>query len=413
MGEIHQRSKIFYGWWIVLSAAVIQFVGVGIGIFTFSVFLKPLAQEFDWSRGEISWGLSLLSITQIFMQPMYGRWIDRYHPRWVIISASLLTGALFISLGYLTSLLWHFLLLYLLIGFGVAGLTGAPPASIVTRWFRKRRGLALGLSLLGPGFGGMIMVPLAYYFISVFGFRISYILLGFIVWALILPIAIFLLKRDPKDLDLAPDGENPGHEPILSHNKKASLSGLSLREAWRTLNFWLLGSAVFLSGSGMTGLHLHLVPLLTDIGFSPAKAVALFSLSSIASLFGRVTSGYLADKLVAKYVTAAYYLTMTVSFLLLLGGGEGIIYLSIFLFGLGLGAEIDLMAYLVGEYFGFSSFGRIYGFIYAFFQSGVMIGPLFMGYIFDITGSYNSGLIFLAMVTVLASGLVCNVRHDY
>lgn len=403
---------IFYGWWIVLSAAVIQFVGVGMGIFTFGVFLKPLAQEFGWSRGEISWGISLLSITQIFMAPMYGRWIDRHHPRWVVIPASLLMGAVFISMSYLTPFLWHFLLLYVLLAFGAAGLMGAPPVSIVTRWFRKRRGLALGLSLLGPGLGGMIMVPLSDYFISAFGFRISYILLGFIVWALILPIAIFLLKRDPNDLGLAYDGENPGYEANPSSNKEASLSlsGLSFKEAWRTLNFWLLGSAVFLSGSGMTGAHLHLIPLLTDRGFSPAQAAALFSLSSVASLFGRVTSGYLADKLVAKYVTACFYLTMTVSFLLLLGEGNGIMYLSIFLLGLGLGAEIDLMAYLTGECFGFSSFGKIYGFIYAFFQLGVITGPLFMGYIFDITGSYNTGLILLAVVTVLASGLVCNVR---
>lgn len=251
------------------------------------------------------------------------------------------------------------------------------------------------------------MAPLSNYLISNFGFRNAYTFLGLLVWIIVIPMAVLLIKRNPEEIGLLPDGEmTVGNPQPISLTK-----GMTFREARNTLNFWLLCTAIFLTATGMNGSIHHLVPFLTDKGFSPAKAATFISLATTGSLLGRVTSGYLADKLIAKYVAMGYYLIMAIGLFLLLTKSGYWVYLSIVCFGLGFGAEIDLMAYLAGEYFGFSSFGEIYAHIFMFFQIGAIIGPVIMGYIFDITNSYDPVLITFITAMVLASVVITLVRH--
>lgn len=398
------HGKLFHGWWIVFVAAI----GLGLGYgpvvtFTFGVFFKPLSQEFGWNRAQVSLAFSLSLFVMSFLLPLVGRLVDRFGARRVIVPSVALFSLGLMSFALLGPRLWQLYVVYLCLGVVGGGTAPVPYSSVLSHWFDKRRGLALGLAMVGLGLGAFMMPSVAQWLIDAGGWRRAYIAIGLMVSLVAIPVVMAFLKETPHLLGLTPDGE----PRAASTMQPGQREGLSFDEARRTDTFWIMVSAFFLMSASVHGCLIHLVPLLTDRGVSPQSAAFAASLLGGALLLGRVGAGYLLDRFFASAVALCFFCGAAFGFLLLWSGVSGLLaFAAAFLVGLGMGAEGDIIAYLVSRYFGLRALGEIYGYAFAAFTLGGVVGPLLMGIGFDATGSYRLILGVFVFASLIAAALL-------
>jgi MFS family permease len=402
-------DKIFYGWWVVVAAGIGSFMSYGpIIAFTFGVFIKPLNEEFGWSRTDISLGFSLSLLMLSAMAPLVGRLIDRFGARKVIIPSVVVFGLGVASMSLLSASLWHFYAVYVLLGLVAVGAATLPYLTVVSQWFDKQRGLALGLAMIGVGLGTFVMPALAQGLIDAVGWRSTYVVLGVMVIGITIPIVGPFLKETPALMGLGPDGVTP--LPTTTAQPIDEGQGLSGREAWRVVTFWQVVAAFFFMSVSVHGCLIHLVPMLTDRGLSDQSAAFATSLLGGALLLGRVSAGYLLDRLTAEVVAIGFLTGAALGVLLLWSEAIGVLaFTAAILVGLGVGAETDLMPYVVSRYFGLRAFGEILGYVLTAWGLGGVVGPFLMGMGFDLTGSYSMVLMAFMLATVVAAGLMARL----
>ena len=400
-----KHLKFFYGWWIVGVSAI----GLGLGyapiiVYSFSIFIKPLTQDLHSNRASISLAFTLANLTTSISSPLVGRLADRFGARRVILLATAIFASLLISAPLLSNKLWSFYLFYGLLGFVGSGPAPIPYVKVISRWFDRHRGLALGLTMVGIGTGAIVMPSFAQRLIAVLGWRSTYMVIGMLVLVVSLPIVAFSLKESPEERGLLPDGVSVARN---IGQKQNSEEGLSWWEARRNATFWLMVSALFLVGASVHGCVLHLAPLLSDQGISPQRVALAITVLGTALMIGRVASGYLLDRAFAPRV--AMWIFGAVAFgitLLRTAAGTRLVFLAVFLIGLGMGAEVDIIAYLTSRYFGLRAFGEIYGYAFASYTVAGALGPWLMGLGFDRSGSYRSVLMGFLLATSLAAVLM-------
>jgi cyanate permease len=234
------------------------------------------------------------------------------------------------------------------------------------------------------------------------------VLLGLMVMVVAIPVAGLFLKETPQMMGLWPDGETAARARVAKQSGQEP--GLCGSEAWHTATFWLIAGAFFLMSVSVHGCLIHLVPMLTDRGISAESAALATSLLGGALLVGRVGAGYLLDRFFASHVAICFLCGVTLGILLLWTEAVGgLVFSAAVLVGLGVGAETDLMPYVVSRYFGLRAFGEIYGYVVVGWGLGGVIGPLVMGMGFDSTGSYGLVLGMLMVATVMAAGLMARL----
>jgi MFS family permease len=374
--------------------------------FSFGVFLPSLEAEFGWSRGQISFALTLTILAAALAMPFAGRVLDVVGARVFALWAIIIFGLSVISLYLVPGTLWLFYTWFTVIGAMAAGAAPGPFARTISAWFDKRRGIALGICMSGVGLGAAIMPLIARLSITAFGWRGAYVAIGCMILAVI-PLILWLFHNEPGPMSCYVDNDP---ERGTASGRDQSF-GLSIREAFKRSSFWVLMFAFFIAAFTINGCTVHLVPLLTDRGVSFEAAAGVASMIGLALIFGRVLAGYLLDKLFAPYVAIAFLCGPVAGMLVLSQGGTGpLALLSALLLGVGVGAEVDLIAYLVSRYFGLKAFGEIYGYLFGIFVVGTGIGPLIMGLSFDIFGEYRpmlivfSGLLGLSCLSMLRLG---------
>ncbi len=393
------KLKIFYGWWIIVVATVGDAVNFGaIVVFTFGLFILPLHEEFGWSRTQIALAYSLSAIPYALVQPLVGKLIDRFSARWVIVPSISLLGLLLMSLYFLTDNLWHLHLVYVLMGLLGAGT--APPAyiKVVSHWFDRRRGLALGLATAGFGLGATILPYLTHTFITTFGWRGAYVGLGIIIIVVTAVVIGPFLIETPEQMGLLPDGDSA--PPEKSADPQEVKDGISLAEALRTTTFWLMVVAFVLVSLGVHAVTIHLVPIVSDRGIDAGTAAVAASMLGVSVVVSRVCSGYLLDVLNAGFIGATVFTLSACGLLMLYLSPDTVflLYVAVMLIGISFGAENDVIAYMCGRYFGLRHIGEIYALFFGIYILGAIIGPLAMAAVFDHYGSYQLGL-----VSILAS----------
>src|SRR5436190_3534089 len=382
-------------WWVVLGGVLGLFVCNGPVLnFTFGVFLKPLMADMGWQRGTASFALALGEFLAALTVPLLGQMMDRWSIRKVALPGIVAFGAFLCLLG----LTPHSFLIFTIL-FGLASIAGAIQTPLgytkaIAAWFDRRRGLALGIALAGVGLGGIAMPQLANLFIENFGWRGAFVLLGLMVVVVAFP-SVALWVREPSP------GEGERGMPALDN-----LPGLSAREAARTTRFWILGSTFFVVAFALLGMAGHVVPLLTDRGMTPAAAAATFALFGLSTLVGRVLSGFLIDRIFASYIATFFWLAPIAGFAALSLGTGHIPALGVVLIGLGLGTEVDLIAFMISRYLGLRAFGGIYGLFFMMFGLGGALGRFLGGYLFDLAGSYDPAMMISAAALVVAVVLV-------
>jgi len=397
-----KTSRIFYGWWVVVTAGIGLFFGYAPTIvYSFGIFVKPLLQEFHSSRGNISLAFTLANLAQAITIPSFGRWTDRYGARLVIVLASVIFACTLISSLILSTSLWQLYLFYILLGVCGSGVAPVPYGKVIASWFDRKRGLALGLTMFGLGSGAIVVPSLAQRLISILGWRGAYAVIGLLVAVVCVPVVGIFLRESPEKMGLLPDGEVPAQATVTSQRVA---EGMTWQDARHGPTFWLMAAAFFLVGASVHGCVVHLVPMMTDRGITAERAALASSLLGGALLIGRVGSGYLLDRFFGPYVAMIFFAGAALDMVLLWSTPTGgTAYLAAFLVGLGMGAEGDIIAYLTSRYFGLRAFGEVYGYAFASYALAGALGPWLMGLGFDRTGSYRAVLAGFFIATLLAA----------
>jgi len=384
-------------WLVVIGSMVALIVGNGpVLLFTFGIFLKPVAEQMGWARGTMSLGVAVALILAGLITPLVGRLIDRWGVQRVLFFA-VTTFALGVSaISLAPANVAGFVALYALAGLLSSGQAPLPYAKAITSRFDAHRGLALGIAMAGVGIGTSLMPQAASFLLKILNWREAYIVLGILTWLVAFPAAFFVSDARSAKND----------------NLKLMAPGDDVIVAFRSRAFWATAVAILLVVTALNGAIAHLVALLTDRGMAPHVATSLLIAVGLATLLGRLISGFLLDRIFAPRLAAAIFLIPLIGMTtLLLGGASSAAGLAAAIcFGFSLGAEVDIVGYLVSRYFGIRHYGEIYGYIFAIFTIGSGLGPYVMGLNFDQTGSYSvalgtfCGMLIVASATILSLG---------
>jgi len=402
-------NRIFYGWCIVaasmigISTCPQPFVFGSLGL-----FMKPFAAEFGWSRSEISACITLFTVTTAICFPLIGRLIDRFGARKVLLPSMFFLAGCLAAIPLFVTEVWQLALVFFLIGTLAAGTNTVSYVPIISAWFDRRRGLAIGISISGIGLGLFYVPLLVQYLIGHYGWRSGYIGLSTVILLIAIPVVAVTLKETPASLNLAPDGDR--YQGVDTRHFER---GLKIAETLRTTEFWLLAVTFVFVSFVLNGLLTHLVPMLTDSGMSGAAAAAIAASLGVTVFVGRIAIGYLIDRFFAPRVAVFFFTLSSLGVLAFaLGAGGKVAFLSAILIGLSLGAELDLTAYLASRYFGLYSFASIYGMLLAGIVCGAGLAPVSFALWFDSQGSYV-GILFISVILNLIAVAMMAMLKPY
>jgi len=420
------RVRVFYGWWVVSASAGIVFLTGGTFFYGFSALVKPLQDEFGWSRALISGAFSLRTEVGGLASPVVGYLVDRIGSRRLLLAGSVLVGAGFIMLSRVESV-WAFYVTVMVIAVGMSATGGAVALTAAAHWFERQRGRAMAVLTAGAGSSGVMVVVLAV-LISAFGWREALLIMGVAQWAVCVPLALVVRHR-PQEMGLLPDGEPPQARPEAAQTggrlpgRAAALaeadgvadgplhlqdSGLTIGQALRTRTFWLLSLAMSLVGFGSTAIIVHQVVYVTEAtGLSDGEAAVVAMMMPMVSLVGRLGFGWLADYREKRQVLAASYVLLGLGILLLAAAQEPwqlLFFLAVF--SPGWGGSIAVRPAFQAEYFGLRAFGALQGLMFTVSTLGSVAGPIFAGWVHDSTDTYRQAFVVLALATLAAAPAV-------
>jgi len=391
-------------WWIVFGSVLGLTVGnVTVLQFSASVLMKPIMAEFDWNRSMVSAAVLLGSVFAAVGTPVVGKLMDRHGIERVTLSAITLFALAIAAMSLAPGISVVFLGMFSLVGLFSAGQAPLPYAKAIAAAFDRRRGLAMGIAMTGVGLGAALVPRLTQLYLDRFGWRGAYVAVGVTVFVIAFT-AVSLFIRDTVSSPRLAEGRASPH----------LLPGIEAAEVIRTPHFWMLAVVFLCIPVVANGTMVHLVPLLTDRGIPTSQAVAVFSGIGASLIVGRLLCGYLLDRFFGPNVAIVFVALPALGVVALLVSTDPLLMtLGTLLVGLGMGAEVDLIAYLQSRYFGLRAFGQVYGYLFAVFTIGSGIGPFVMGATYDLTGSYRPALIAFVAVLACAAWLLSRLPRSY
>ena len=370
------------GWSVVVACLVGLAFSMGPVYFqTFGLFVKPIAAEFGWGRTQLSAAVSMAAMAAAFVSPAFGRAVDRHGARKVALASTIGFSIALAALFWLPSRYPVYLAMAASLGAVATGCSMISYMSVLPRWFNARLGTAFAFAITGLGIGQFVMPLYANALIQTWGWRLAYAVMGLTILAITVPNALLLLKDRPDR-----NGEGGGAV-------RATEGGVSYRDALATPVFWRLACLFLLITVATTACMVHVVPMLTDRGLSATEAAAAAALMGVAALAARFVVGVLLDHVAVGLIGGVTFAGGAAGVLLILSGAPGVpLTLGVLLLGAALGAEGDLMPYVVRRVFGLRDYSAIYGSLFVAFTVGLVIGPLLLGLAFDALGNYAMGL---------------------
>ena len=393
------EQKFFYGH-VVVAASFTIMVVIWAAYYSFGIFFKPLVNEFGWTSAATSGAYSLSAIISGMVAITMGKLTDKFGPRFVMrICATLLAIGYFVMSKIAT--IWQLYLVYgLIVGIGMGG-SFVPLMSTVVRWFFRRRSMMAGIVAGGISIGALIGPPVAHRLIVIYGWRISYMILGATVFIALTIISQFI-RKDPIEVGQYADGvakteEQPGPD--------TSTRGLSFKEAIVTKQFWVVFFMFFCLGFCTFAIIVHIAPHAIELKIPAVVAANILATVGGLGMIGRVVMGRVADIIGSKRAFIIGFILMSTAILCLMPTNmTWIIFILAGLFGFANGTCVASQSPVVALLFGLSSHGVILGFLSFGFTSGGALGPWLSGFIFDIAGNYR--LAFLMCTAVSLIGFV-------
>lgn len=380
------------GWQVVFAAAIGIAVAGSYMHFT-GAMIRPLQEAYGWARGEIALGLTVMTMLSPLANVIAGALADRFGPRRMALWGSGTFALGFAVWGLAGPALWTW---YLFCGL-FALLSHIASVTIwtmmVVKRFNAQRGLALAMALSGSGLAIGVIPTLVLLLNQWFGVRETFFIWGLAGGALMfLPALLFFHERPPAALAADPAAPKP------------QVHGHTLPEALRDRNFWQFVASVLLVSLAVGTFIMHLQPMLLDTGFTPATAASVALFMGPSMIVGRIGMGMMFDYFNARVVSAIAFLLPGFACLMLLMMDGSYLQAAVtgVVIGLGLGAEMDVVAYVVSRYFGMRSYGKIFALVSGTYGMGIGVGSAFSGLLFDQTGSYNFALLLLAGFSLCA-----------
>lgn len=366
--------RFYYGWVITGASALGIACSFSVLVITItSIFAAPLEQEFHWSAPDVFLGLTVTGLAGLLSAPPIGALCDRFGVRRVVLISFVIEVLLLFSFSLMQGSLWGYWARYATLALLCMGSTQVAFSRVLSTWFNRRLGLALGIALAGVGAGGFMWTLLIQKLIDLYGWRIAYRGIALIVAFITLPLLALLLRETPASMGLHVDGE-----PEASSDDRAMdrTRGMTLGEASRTRQYWLMGITFLLVGGALQGAQVNVIPILRGRGDTAQFAALVQGFMSLTVIVGRLSSGYLLDRVFAPRVAQSYLLAPIVGIGALALGTAGYSGLmSAVCIGLAVGGETDIIAFLVRRYFGLKQYSRIYGTFFSFFGAGSALGP--------------------------------------
>jgi MFS family permease len=402
-GDQQPPPRFFYGWIVVAVAFVTLLVSLGIR-FTYSIFFVPLTQEFGWDRASTSSIFSISLLLFAALGPFLGHLLDRIGARVIFVCGSLILG-IGLILSSTAQSLWQMIFYYSLIAsIGLAALALGMHGVVLSRWFIRRRGLAIGLAFAGTGIGTFVFSPLVEQLIANYTWRGAYVALGILVLVLLVPINAIWARTRPQEMSLLPDGDtlladSPAH-PLAQPDHTAT-------SVLRDPRLWLLLVSTLLALMGARMIVVHAVAHMVDVGFTSLFAATVFGAVGAVQAPATVAWGWISDRVGRVWAFALGSLCVVAAIAILLGLEENanpaIAWLFALAFGLGDSSRTSLINALTADLFEGPAFGTINGYNITAFGLGGAIGPWLGGYLFDVTGHYTLAFGFAMVVTVMAT----------
>ncbi len=412
--------RVFYGWWIVLAAFLNLFFSVGILYYGFPVFYPSLVDSLGFTRSELTQGFLIgFVVAALLFGILAGVLIDHWGARRVIRIGIWFVGLSLILMGSMTRL-WQYYALCIteVVGYVLTG--PIPNQVLISNWFQVRRGRAMGYAYLGLGLGGAISPLLINALIQSFGWRHAFQIIGILILIVLFPVAQWVTRSNPRDLNLIPDGllgtpvsSHMNQTDVTSGSEPVPAQRVELSRAVRTRNFWLILTACTLTIGAIGAVTQHLILFLKDHGYSQSAASRVSSALLVSSLAGRVIVGYFADRYRAKNVMALFYLALALSIPLLLRADRpAAVWGFALVFGFAMGADYMLIPLVTAECFGLATLGKLLSLIIMGYSLGQWFAPWLTGRIFDAYHSYDFAWGIMAIAATIGAGLIYAVAPD-
>lgn len=391
------KTKIYYGWFIVIAGFMIMSTAWGIIYNCTSIFINPICQDMGFKRSDISVIITLSMLCQMVVALLAGKIFARVKLKRLmqVSTITLILSYYFYSFAYNIN---TFYLLATIASISSAFLTVLPLSLIINNWFYEKKGLAMGIVFMGSGVGGMIIGSLLGRWITIFGWRISYQLLSLIMFFILIPSTFFIIEVSPNDLGLTALGKTSNHDTNMSEDTK---SGIFLKDALRTGKFWVLLMCLMVGGIGLSTSFFTISPRLIDIGYSIEFSANLNALTMGSLAINKLILGDLLDRI---GVRASTLISTFFNLLGIIGliYAKNKIFLILIVIGIGMGNALGTVALpiITEKMYGHKDFNSIYGVVFAASNLGAVIGPTMNGYMFDIIGSYHISYLVIIILTI-------------
>jgi MFS family permease len=390
-------KKIYYGWWVVGGAFLLLFCAAGTQFYAFPVFFDVMVRDMEWTRTQVALALTIGTFVMGAMGLLVGWLIHRVGLRPVMVGGTIIAGLGFFLLRTITEP-WQLYIYYgLILSLGIAGIGSVSNMTAVQAWFDRGRSTALGIATTGVGMGGVVMPLLAGWLISRYDWQTAFASMAGIVILVGIPISLIIMRT-------------PGDRKVVL--EQAQHKGLELRDATtgqalKQKPFWLISMSATLSYLAYSIGLTHQVAFAVDMGVDRIAAAGAVGLLCAFSIPGRLGFGRLGDIMDKRYVMMTAAGLQVVAFAILLKTTNlAMLYVYSALIGVGVGGLTPILPGLLVDHFGGSHFGAIYGAAGMVNTLGMMIGPVYGGWIFDTTGSYSLAFLSAIIITLVAIVLI-------
>jgi len=406
-------KSIFWGWYVVFGAFTLLFITYGVR-YSFGVFVEPMSAEYNWSMTVIQLGASINLVIYALSCVLFGWMLDRFAPRWIMTGGILAASTGLILAGFITSPSGLYISYGILVGAGTAGCGMVVNGVTVTKWFNRHKGLALGLSSMGIGFGTMLIPPLVGYLVKYFGWRSGFLTAGVLLLVVgIFVCFLFMGKSGPEQLGLMPDGDKPEFKNAATAIPLKPSGHPSMKPVLHTVPFWMLAFCNICAVMTVMMAFNCQIPYAINQGIDPLEAATALGLIGITGSLGKFFFGWFCDHIRdAKYSAASGFIIMAIGMSFLYRADTlALLYTFALIYGFGYGSIAPVMPYLVSNRFENRVFGSTYGLLVSFSTGvGGSIGPVLGGYIFDRSGSYRVGWLISIAALLLASMIILALK---
>ena len=388
------RKGIFHGWFILAAGFMAMFMTMG-ARGTFGVFILPMSDDFGWSRSAISLAISIGWLANGLSQPLIGWAYDRLGGRTVISASLVVVGAGTMMLNQIDNL-WQLVVLYgFVISIAAGGASNVTIHGVMSKWFYRKRGVALSMVTAGASAGAMILAPFAAYLILLAGWRTTWFVVGALVILIPLPLVLMFVREDPADIGEVPDGgpaRDPERESATSKpsSQTGPLETNTWQESFQSPPMWQLTGAFFVCGVTTALIAAHYVPSAIDRGASPEMAALAFGLMTGLNVVGAIVVGFVSDRFGRKRLLGGLYAIRGLAYAaLILAPGIWGIWAFAVIAGFSWIATAPLTTSLTADIYGLRNIGTLAGFSTLSHQVGGALSVFMGGVLYDHFGSYD------------------------